>query len=254
MFTSGASHRIAFKNPATEPMRYGWKDLNKLITDGPSRDFPQHEVEHQLDILQHMGIRPKDTHLEVWTSPEDEGFAQKILDENGVSPEEVLIAFAPGAAWSFRRWPSERFTALGRWLQETYNARILIVAGKNESELSLEIESGLQKSKTINLSGKTSLRQMASILKRCTLFVGNDSGPLHIAAASGISVFGFYGPGEYQRFKPWGIDFDVCRLGLYCSPCSQNCIFGEPRCIRGLSLLHAKNILARKLAATTKLS
>jgi ADP-heptose:LPS heptosyltransferase len=253
MYTCGASRRIAYKTKAANKLPYGWKDLNRLITDGPFREFPQHEVEHQSEILQFMGIIPKNSNLEVWTSEEDDGFAQETLNKKNVPSQDLLVAFAPGAAWSYRRWPSERFIELGRWLQETYGAHILIVAGKDESDLALKIEKGLLENKTINLAGKTTLRQMASILKRCTLFVGNDSGPLHIAAAAGISVIGFYGPGEYQRFKPWGIDFDVLRLGLYCSPCSQNCIFDEPRCILGLSVTHAKNILSRKLASLRNL-
>ena len=253
MYTSGAANRIAYKATSSDPMRYGWKDLNRLITRGPSRGFPKHEVEHQLDILHYLGINPKDTHLEVWTSQEDDRIAQDMLNKHDITSADVLIAFAPGAAWSFRRWPSERFIELGRWLQEIYNAHILIMAGKDECDLALQIEQGLQGNKTINLAGKTTLREMASILKQCKLFIGNDSGPLHIAAAAGIPVVGFYGPGEYQRFKPWGIDYDVLRLGLFCSPCSQNCIFGEPRCIQGLGLSHAKKILARKLASILNL-
>ena len=253
MYTSGAANRIAYKATSSDPMRYGWKDLNRLITRGPSRGFPKHEVEHQLDILHYLGINPKDTHLEVWTSQEDDRIAQDMLNKHDITSADVLIAFAPGAAWSFRRWPSERFIELGRWLQEIYNAHILIVAGKDEYDLGLQIEQGLIGNKTINLAGKTTLREMASVLKRCKLFIGNDSGPLHIAAAAGIPVVGFYGPGEYQRFKPWGKDYDVLRLGLFCSPCSQNCIFGEPRCIDGLCVSHAKKILSRKLASILNL-
>jgi heptosyltransferase-2 len=249
MYTSGATTRVAYKATSTDPMRYGWKDLNRLITRGPSRGSPKHEVEHQLDILRYLGTNPKNTQLEVWTTKEDDRFAKDIFKSHSIAPTDVPIVFAPGAAWSFRRWPPERFIELGRWLQEIYKAHILIVAGKNEHDLAVQIEKGLHKNKTINLAGKTTLREMASIFKRCRLFIGNDSGPLHIAAAAGIPVVGFYGPGEYQRFKPWGIDYDVLRLGLFCSPCSQNCIFDEPRCIEGLGMNYAKKILARKLAS-----
>jgi ADP-heptose:LPS heptosyltransferase len=235
-------------------MRYGWKDLNRLITHGPARGSPKHEVEHQLDILRFLGANPENTRLEVWTSKEDDLFAQDILNKNDIPHTEVLIAFAPGAAWSYRRWPSSRFIELGNWLQETYKAYILILAAKGEHDLALQIEGGLRKEQTLNLAGKTTLREMASILKHCKLFIGNDSGPLHVATAAGIPVVGFYGPGEYQRFKPWGRNHDVLRLGLSCSPCSQNCIFSEPRCIKGISVSQAKKLLARKLTSILDLS
>jgi ADP-heptose:LPS heptosyltransferase/glycosyltransferase involved in cell wall biosynthesis len=249
MYTSGAGHRIAYKASPSDRMRYGWKDLNRLITHGPARGSPKHEVEFQLDVLRFIGADPSDKRLEVWSSQDDELFALNMLEKNKVSQTDLLIAFAPGAAWSFRRWPADRFIELGNWLQETYKADILIIAAKNEQDLALQIARGLHEEKTLNLAGKTTLREMASILKHCKLFIGNDSGPLHVATAAGVPVVGFYGPGEYQRFKPWGHNHEVLRLGLSCSPCSQNCIFSEPRCIRGISLSQVKKVLARKMAS-----
>ncbi len=254
MYASGAKDRIAYKATSQDTLRYGWKDLNRLITRGPAREFSKHEVEHQLDILRFIGGNPEDDHLEVWTDPEDDRYAQSILEKKAVGRSDVLIAFAPGAAWPFRRWPLERFIQLGEWLQKIYEANILILAGKNEQELASRIEKGLLPEKTINLAGKTSLREMASILKHCNLFIGNDSGPLHIATAAGTPAVGFYGPGEYQRFMPWGSNHDTLRIGLACSPCSQNCKFHEPRCIEGISLNQAKKLLIRKLSSILDLS
>jgi heptosyltransferase-2 len=249
MYASGAVRRVAYKAGSPERMRYGWKDLERLISEGPVRGFPKHEVEQQLDILRFLGEEPEETRLEVWSSPEDDRFAQKMLDTDSIDQTIGLIAFAPGAAWPFRRWPAHRFTELGEWLQEKYKVSILIFAAKNEEDLALEIEKGLKKGKTLNLAGKTTLREMAALLKCCKLFIGNDSGPLHIAAAAGIPVIGFYGPGEYHRFKPWGKNHEALWLHLSCSPCSQNCLFGEPRCIQGISLSQIKNLLMTKMSS-----
>ena len=89
--------------------------------------------------------------------------------------------------------------------------------------------------------------QMAAVLRRCRLFIGNDSGPVHLAAGVGVPVVGFYGPGEYERFRPWGARHEAIRVGLPCSPCSQDCAFNDPRCIRGISLDRAKEVIAKKL-------
>jgi ADP-heptose:LPS heptosyltransferase len=62
-----------------------------------------------------------------------------------------------------------------------------------------------------------------------------------------VPVVGLFGPGEYERFRPWGPDHDVVRLAFSCSPCSQNCLFDEARCIKGISVSLAKAAVARKL-------
>lgn len=247
MYTSGAVRRVAYKAASPERMRYGWKDLERLISEGPAKGMPKHEVDQQLDILRYLGGEPGDTRLEIWTSLEDEKYAQNILIDSGILQAQGVIAFAPGAAWPFRRWPPKRFIELGQWLQGTYDVSIVILAAEEEAELAHRIENGLQSGRTINLAGKTTLREMAAVLENCHLFIGNDSGPLHIATAAGIPVLGFYGPGEYHRFKPWGKNHEVLRLGLSCSPCSQNCVFGEPRCILGIDLDQAQDLLAKKM-------
>ncbi|UCE39831.1 MAG: glycosyltransferase [Candidatus Aminicenantes bacterium] len=254
MYVSGTAHRVAYKGISSKQMRYGWKDLDRLITEGPIRGHPQHEVEQQLDILRFLGAMPDDNRLEVWTSQEDEQFAQNVLNKYGITQADGIIAFAPGAAWPFRRWPAQRFIELGQWLQDTFNVFVLILAAKNEEDLALKIEKGLRDGKTVNLAGKTTLREMAAVLKHCNLFVGNDSGPLHVATAAGIPVVGFYGPGEYHRFKPWGMNQEALWLDLSCSPCSQNCLFSEPRCIEGITLNQVKNLLAQKMPFILDLS
>ena len=101
--------------------------------------------------------------------------------------------------------------------------------------------------RTVNLAGQTTIREMAAILKSCRFFIGNDSGPMHIAVAAGATAVGLFGPGEYNRFKPWGPAHAVIHLGLTCNPCSENCFFSEARCVRGISVEQVKEVLKKKL-------
>gem|GEM_PF-147501 len=247
MYASGAPRRIAYINGPGDFLFHRLGDVNRLTTEGPVRAALKHEIERQLDILQFLGAQPKDTHLEVWTSRDDEQLAHDLLSRHGLVPADFLIALAPGAAWAYRRWPADRFVELGRWLQETYNATVLIIAAKGERDLADQVERGLQGRLTINLAGKTTLREMAAVLKRCNLFIGNDSGPMHIAAASGVPSVGLFGPGEYERFRPWGKDHETVRLGLTCNPCSENCRFDEARCIQGITVSQVRSVLTKKL-------
>lgn len=247
MYVSGAPRRIAYINGPNDFTFTRLGDVNRLTTQGPVRGASKHEIELQLDILRFLGAHPEDTSLEVWTTQDDERFAKNLLNQYGLADTDLLIAFAPGAAWAYRRWPASRFIELGKWLQETYRACILIIASKGERGLALQVERGLQSKRTVNLAGKTTLREMASILKSCKLFVGNDSGPMHVATASGVPSVGLFGPGEYERFRPWGTNHEVIRLGLSCNPCSENCQFNEARCIKGITVSQAKEVLSKKL-------
>jgi ADP-heptose:LPS heptosyltransferase len=94
---------------------------------------------------------------------------------------------------------------------------------------------------------------MASVLKRCTIFVGIDSGPMHVATAAGIPVVALFGAGEYERFKPRGTDNEVIRLGLSCYPCYENCKFEEAICTRGITVSQVKSVLANKLKSARHL-
>ena len=247
MLTSGAPQRVAYLDEHDGNRHHGLMDLSRLITNGPFRSFPKHEIELQLDILRFLGINFIDNRLEVWTSEEDERFMHQVLQRYRLSDSNICIAIAPGSRWAYRRWPASRFIELGRWLQEKYEAYILILAGKSEIRLGSLIEKGLQKNCTINLTGQTTLREMASVLRSCKLFIGNDSGPMHIAAAVGVPVVGLFSSGEYERFKPGGTDYEVIRLGLSCNPCSENCKFEEARCILGITVSQVKKVLIKKL-------
>ncbi len=253
IYASGAPRRIAYINGPDDFVFHRLGDVNRLTTEGPVRGALKHEVERQLDILHFLGAQPEDTHLEVWTSRDNERFAQDLLSQYGIAPTDFLIALAPGAAWAYRRWPADRFVELGRWLQDNYGATILIFAAKGEQDIAGQIERELQGRLTINLAGKTSLLEMAAILKHCKLFIGNDSGPMHIAAASGVPSVGLFGPGEYERFRPWGKDHETVRLGLTCNPCSENCRFDQARCIQGIAVSQVQSVLAKKLLSRSHL-
>ena len=247
MYASGAGERVGYRENPHDRIPCRVTDINRLTTRGPVRGYLRHEVELQMEILSSLGAAPSDPQVEIWTGREDEDFARDVLGRAGLSEGSPLIAMAPGAAWSFRRWPEDRFIALGRWLQEEFGARIIILAARNELALTRRIERGLVESQTVNLAGQTTIIQMAAVLRRCRLFIGNDSGPVHLAAGVGVPVVGFFGPGEYERFRPWGAQHEAIRVGLPCSPCSQDCAFNDPRCIRGISLARAKEVISRKM-------
>jgi ADP-heptose:LPS heptosyltransferase/glycosyltransferase involved in cell wall biosynthesis len=252
MYVSGAARRVAYIDRPGDPKLRSPRFVDRLVTEGPYRGALRHEVEYQMEILRSLGARPENTCLETWTDAADESFAREALARPQFAKDGPLVALAPGARWSYRRWPADRFSELSAWLQDEFRARIVILAGKSEMPLAGIIEQRLSKPRTVNLAGRTTLRQMAAVFKRCDVFIGIDSGPMHVATAAGVPSVGLFGTGEYERFRPWGEAHEVIRIGLTCNPCSESCLFGRPLCIEGITLDQAKKVMSRKLAGILK--
>lgn len=161
--------------------------------------------------------------------PENENiFANKYLSDAGVSANDLVIGFHPGCATLKnhikRRWEPEKFAELGKKLIKDQNARILIFGGPEEKELKEKIFTLIDSDK-VNVVNADSLTKSASVMKRCNVFVTNDSSQMHIAAALGLRVVAIIGPTNQKYIYPWKTDHQIVSLNLDCSPC----FFYSPR-------------------------
>jgi heptosyltransferase-2 len=187
-FVSGAQRRVGFiTSEVDQRTNRVSRAIGRLINEGAERPAVKHEVEFRFDVLRALGREPEETHLETWTDSADDVAAERLC---GGSANGLLVAFAPGAAWDFRRWPAAKFAELGHWLQTERDARIVLIGGPPDRGLCGQIRDRLDSTRTIDGTGLLTLRETAAVLKRCGLFVGNDSGPLHIASAAGIPLSG----------------------------------------------------------------
>lgn len=213
-YFSRARYRIAYTEKATEKKTIINARYDQLFTHILSGKDIKHEVERNLDMLKFMGGQTQSDHLEMWLGKEDERFAEELLNAGSYSTSSSFIAIAPGARTESRRWPIQNFLDLIEWLiRERYCSKALIIGGPEEEDLGIIIEDSLGSS-VINAVGKTTLRQAAALIKRCRLFIGNDTGTMHIAAAVGtpvIEISGFM-PNDAldkanspSRFGPWGV-------------------------------------------------
>lgn len=159
----------------------------------------------------------------VYLSEAHRDAARSMLREAQVRATEPLVALHVGGA-GFRgrkRWSTRRFAAVARHLVEQFNARILLVGGREDVVLATEV-AALLPGGTIDLAGKSSLLETAALIERATLFIGNDSCPLHIAAAVGTPAVGIYGPSSVEQFSPvggTGYRGKTLHASLPCSPC-----------------------------------
>lgn len=135
-----------------------------------------------------------------WTAPEDRARADALLPAGA-----PLIGLGPTANWSGKVWPAERFVALAQALQlRVPGARPVIFAGPGEAERAMAAPVLAALPGSIDLSGRLSLPEASACLARCALFVGNDSGLMHLAAAIGTPTLGLFGPTPAREYAPSG--------------------------------------------------
>jgi len=251
-YLSGAPWRVGYSENVIEHKSQANKGYDRLFTHLLDDRTLMHEVERNLDLLRFIGFTVKDEQLELWVSREDRAFADEVFrDKKG----GLIIGFGPsGGNSTLKQWPLSNFVELGRWLKTEYNANILIVGGPGEEGLRLELERELG-SAAINMVGRTTLRQLASLLANCRFFIGNDTGSLHIAVAKNVPCIALLGPTCQHRFGPWGKGHIVIQSSMPCSPCSKpqhldrcgTCLFESPKCIEGITVDQVKEAAAAQL-------
>lgn len=189
-----------------------------------------HETTRNLDVLRQAGI-PTPVRTAVFSvTPEDKKWASDFLVTYQIERQRPLIAIHPGSPIALKRWLPERYAELADWLIARKRAQILFVGVEDEIPIVTEIQARMR-GESINIAGKTTLTQLASILHTCNVFIGNDSGPMHLAAAVGTQTIGLYGPGDPTRFGPAGEKCQTIRRRSDC-PCSgTTCRFGKAGCM-----------------------
>ncbi len=132
----------------------------------------------------------------------------------------------PGMELTAKRWPLERYRELARKLIHELDAEVLLIGGPEDIDLNQRLLEGLDVSPgTItNLAGKTTIGQLAAHLEQCALFIGNDSSPMHLAAAVGTPVIAIFGPTSPQEYGPYPLD-DPKHIALWHHPTGQPCFF-----------------------------
>jgi len=211
---TGASIRVGLDNG------HGWF-YNRRVTDTGFGAF--HEVEYWLQVAGAAGAHSEDQSMAAPYDLAAEKWADARLAQwegRSDSARFVVIHAGSGGYSLARRWPAERFAQVARTLRDKYDLHIILIgtAGDGVDELIAHLDGPF-----LNLAGKTSLPQLAAILRRAALFVGADSGVMHIAAAAGAPVVAIFGPSNPDAWGPWTADADasiVVRASEACQPCT----------------------------------
>ena len=209
----------------------------------------KHATAHYFDMLHAAGISAaEDPRLELFLAESERLAAAQRLDTAGVSDGHLKVGFFPGAGWKLREWMPERFAAVGDRLVEHFNANVLIFGGPKEAAL-VQTVANLMNAQAIPFAGNLEVRQLAACLEKCDLFLTNDTGPMHIAAAVGTPTVSLFGPGNHIRFQPLGTLHQTLRHAVPCSPCKQftdKC--KDNICMKGIGVDEVWESVSRVLA------
>lgn len=153
--------------------------------------------------------------------------------------DKPTLGLNAGATYgSAKRWYPERFAEVAAAFSDTFN--IIIFGGPNEVEMAKEIQDNLVKlgiDNYVNLAGKTSIEELCSNIAGCSLFVTNDSGPMHVAASYQVPTVAIFGPTKYKETSQWKNDKSaIVRKEMKCSPCmKRECPLGHHECMMSIS-------------------
>ena len=167
------------------------------------------QSERNLDIVRHLGITTEDNSEVMTLTAAEKTFASNLGREHGIAENAVVIAMHPGAGKIHNRWPVEKFAELANLLHRQFNVRILLTWGPHENALGINLCRQLAFDPIV-VHG-LSLRQLAAILAPSRVFICNDTGVMHLAAAVGTPLVAIFGPTDPLEWKPTGQKFIALR-------------------------------------------
>ncbi|KPK69797.1 hypothetical protein AMJ82_04705 [candidate division TA06 bacterium SM23_40] len=231
---SFSSAFMTYLSGAGERIGYATQYRSRLLT----RTLPlphdyrnRHLISHYQALLEVVGVDNRRRRPEVQVTSRADDAARRWLGRYSVSESDPLVGLAPGASYGLaKRWPGERFASVARTLAREYSVRVLVLGGMEDAGLNGIY--GLSDASVIDLTGKTSLDEAAALIRRCELFISNDSGLMHVAAAVGTPVVAIFGSTSPTWTGPIGERHTVLAGRADCAPCfARVCPYATYDCL-----------------------
>ena len=180
------------------PRRYIYKRCNRQA--------------HRLEDMRHTLKLTKPADPYIWLNEKNDRFADSIISQSDFRP---VLVVGPTANWDAKIWPTEKFIELiNRLVVECpllINSRIAVVGGPGEEDIAKPVLDAIKPDRKIDLVGPIPFLDVAAVFKRALIYVGNDSGLMHLCAATGTPTLGLFGPTRDENYSPWGDHCDFVR-------------------------------------------
>jgi heptosyltransferase II len=243
------------------PQRIGYARDGRsfLLTEAirvPKRgEIPTHEVFYYLELLRRAGWAkaiPEVTQISLCLAAGAPETAEARLREAGVRVGKKRIALAPGAAYgSAKCWPAERFAATADALIDEFDLDVILFGASSEIEICRQIADRMHH-RPVVLAGQTSIGELPAFFSRCNLFIGNDSGAMHVAAAVGVPVVAVFGSTDPHGTAPVTSLKKLVQHPVACSPCFLRQCPIDHRCMVRVPVKDVRDAAALSLAQVSR--
>jgi lipopolysaccharide heptosyltransferase I len=208
-----------------------WIFLNERL---PAVDMNIHALDRELLLLKGIGVEAPAVEFALPITAAHRQKVEGLLAEAGVDPSRPLLAINPQATWPTKLWFPERFAELADRLAARGWAVVFTGSPGDREEIERII--GAMQARAANLAGATTLLELAALYEMAGVVVSTDTGPMHIAAATGTPVVAIFGATAPWRTGPWGEQHRVVRVEMECSPCLKKHCPTERECMRWISV------------------
>ena len=254
LFLTGAKHRLGYNTDGREIF------LTHPLPVTAQQKRSRNRVDYFFDIFSPLQLDTPEMEFAALTPLKTDRTAEECLEEMGIEGNEPLIAIHPGTSKPERSWHSERFGILCQKLTKERPVKIILLGTPAERPLLERIHQNCSP-QTAYILPAMNLREIAVLLAKCHLFIGNDSGMMHVAALANTPVVGIFGPGSPQTSGPF---MDPARQELVtknfpCSPCRQRFFkeckpspHNKPYCLEDISVKDVSEAVHRLLEKVKK--
>jgi heptosyltransferase-2 len=229
------------------PRRYGYATDGRslLLSDpvaAPDRRTLVHQVRYYWDLLKPLGLTGDPSAPELVVFPEEEQAMARRFAQGGLTASDIVVGINPGSTYGgAKRWLPERFAEVTERLcctireSREQQVSVVIFGAKGEERLGQEIAARLS-SRSLVLSGATTIRELMAAVKRCAVLLTNDTGPMHIASAFQVPVVAIFGPTDWRTTSPFGSAHAIVRQPVDCAPCLLRECPIDHRCMTRVSV------------------
>jgi len=242
-YLSGARERIGFCERVNRDKAIVNADFDLLLTQPISDDCEGHEILSLVRLREALG-KQGPIGLVAWVTSDTRAIAEKLFCDAGLKRQHIPVAVCMGAGAPSRCWPAERYAELLKILTANPEVRILTLGTLKEAPLGTKLKSLLGEG-VINLEGAVPIEILPAMMKKCSLYVGADTGPMHLAASVGLPVLEISchslmsnsaWPNLTMRFAPWAVSSRIVQPAETRPPCSDVCRADSPHCILGIDV------------------
>jgi heptosyltransferase-2 len=259
VFLAGIPQRIGYARPwrnffltekvlpraATKMHKRSVAEIKMLVAQNSefriqNSEIPKsaHQIHDYLNLVAAPGANPEPLPPKLFVTPEEIETARKKFSLEQIS--QPVFGLNPGAEYGpAKRWPVEKFISTAKEIQQQTHCAWILFGSKNDLEITSQIESAIRNSQSpiFNLAGKTSLRELMALLKLCRVFLTNDTGPMHVAAALEIPVVAIFGSTSPELTGPiFSPTSKILKHDVACSPCFRRECPIDFRCMNGIEI------------------